>query len=399
VGGVEGAYGDVDAWDGQAMPTIVEMPGALRMTQMSCSGEHSVFLADDGKVFAAGNAQHGQLGFSKRNNTDPTVKQVPLGGVKMIEVACGATHTLTLAENGQVYVFGDYSSSNDHQEPTPLLGNTYIGEGTGSGDAYTMVKKGHGKLHTLSDERYDGAWDRNMMNGYGVYSFPNGDVYKGNWKDCMPDGVMEWSSTAGETYVGTFQGWLKHGSGKWTSTTGDLYEGEFYEDMWQGQGRYTNANGDNYNGSWLKDVMHGTGVFQWANGERYEGEYREDKKEGTGVYTWPSGATYEGQYKENKRHGTGKYLFASGERGGDSYSGEWRSNNMEGKGTYYYKNTDTYIGAFEESKQHGPGELTLSSGECYIVRYDRGNEVSRTLKERSSPRSSSPRGTPKSKVK
>ena len=89
-------------------------------------------------------------------------------------MACGATHTLTLAENGQVYVFGDYSSSNDHQEPTPLLGNTYNGEGEGQGDAYTMVKRGNGKLHTLSDEIYEGAWDRNVFNGYGVYSFPNG---------------------------------------------------------------------------------------------------------------------------------------------------------------------------------------------------------------------------------
>ena len=123
-----------------------------------------------------------------------------------------------------------------------------------------------------------------------------------------------------------------------------------------------------------------------------EGEYQDDKKEGTGVYLWPSGAKYEGQYKENKRHGIGTYYFASGERAGDSYNGEWKANNMDGKGTYTYKNKDIYIGGFAESKQHGPGELTQANGDAWIVRYERGNEVSRVKKAAgNSPRSTSPR--------
>ena len=38
------------------------------------------------------------------------------------------------------------------QEPIPLMGNTYDGEGIGDDNAYTMVKQGQGRLHTLSGE-------------------------------------------------------------------------------------------------------------------------------------------------------------------------------------------------------------------------------------------------------
>lgn len=63
---VEGHYGDIESWDAQALPQPVAFPGGTKVVQIACSGEHSMFLSDQGDVLACGNHSHGQLGFSKR---------------------------------------------------------------------------------------------------------------------------------------------------------------------------------------------------------------------------------------------------------------------------------------------------------------------------------------------
>jgi len=30
---------------------------------------------------------------------------------------------------------------------------------------------------------YNGQWEKDKMNGYGIYKYQNGTVYEGNWAD------------------------------------------------------------------------------------------------------------------------------------------------------------------------------------------------------------------------
>ena len=94
------SVGNDVAWDEQAVPLPVSL--APRVVQISVGNEHSAFLLDDGSVFTCGLRSHGRLGCNKNSPEDPSLQQVPLQHMPIIELACGAAHTLTLAQDGTV---------------------------------------------------------------------------------------------------------------------------------------------------------------------------------------------------------------------------------------------------------------------------------------------------------
>ena len=76
---------------------------------------------------------------------------------RVIEVSCGQHHTVALFEDGTIFVFGDFCSSQDHAAPTALRGNTCHGS---QEPAYSGSRNGRAKITTLCDEVYDGEWVR-----------------------------------------------------------------------------------------------------------------------------------------------------------------------------------------------------------------------------------------------
>ena len=109
--------GQIRTWghnsDGQlghygSAPGLVEVRGVLR--QISCGGAHTAALTDDGQLYVWGRGTEGQLGLGDyRPRTVPALVKA-LGeqdkGTSVLQVACGAAHTLALCDNGDVYSWG-----------------------------------------------------------------------------------------------------------------------------------------------------------------------------------------------------------------------------------------------------------------------------------------------------
>ena len=69
-------------------------------------------------------------------------------------------------------------------------------------------------------------------NGYGTYTYANGDKYVGEFEDGKPQG-----------------------QGTHTCANGDKYVGEFKEGKRTGQATYTTADGTVYKGIWGNDKL------------------------------------------------------------------------------------------------------------------------------------------------
>ena len=96
---------------------------------------------------------------------------------------------------------------------------------------FIKFKKDYGVM----DKLWEGQ--RNIENGQGTYSFPNGGKYEGVWRD----------------------------GGKY------------------GQGTLTFPNGEKYEGVWKDGLISGQGTYTHPDGIKYEGEYKDGKKNGHGT--------------------------------------------------------------------------------------------------------------------
>ncbi len=93
-----------------------------------------------------------------------------------------------------------------------------------------------------------GCIEGNCVNGYGTYSYSNGDKYVGEWKDRK-----------------------HHGQGTYTLPDGTKYEGQWKDDKVNGQGTLTLSNGDKYVGQWKDDKRHGKGTYTFSDGRVLSG--------------------------------------------------------------------------------------------------------------------------------
>ncbi|KAI4884474.1 hypothetical protein NFI96_014102 [Prochilodus magdalenae] len=73
------------------------------IVSVSCGEQHTLLVAEDGRVFSCGRNSKGQLGRAKSKETKVPVIE-GLGGVA--SVACGQEHSLALCDSGQVFSWG-----------------------------------------------------------------------------------------------------------------------------------------------------------------------------------------------------------------------------------------------------------------------------------------------------
>lgn len=96
------------------IPYFVE--NGIRIVDVSCGSRHTGFVAEHGALYMCGSNEYGQLGLSARAlppnsmKVESTPKHVTSLAERIIQVACGMTHTLSLTDENNVYAMG----SNKH---------------------------------------------------------------------------------------------------------------------------------------------------------------------------------------------------------------------------------------------------------------------------------------------
>ena len=87
-------------------PVVVNLPAGVTPTGIATGGEHSLALGNDGKLYAWGYNGSGQLGNnSTTNSATPVVVSLPTG-ITATKVAAGESHSLAIGNDGQVYTWG-----------------------------------------------------------------------------------------------------------------------------------------------------------------------------------------------------------------------------------------------------------------------------------------------------
>ena len=216
--------------------------------------------------------------------------------------------------------------------------------------------------------------------GFGVYSYSDGEIYTGEWRDDKRDGqgALTYGSKtefAGDIYTGDWRDDKRDGQGTFTygsktEFAGDIYTGEWRNDKRHGQGTYTYASGEQYIGDFENGKSHGQGTYTFASGSQYVGDFEDGKIQGQGTFSWPDGDYYKGEFKDDQRHGQGTLYFE-----GKVYIGEFKNNLYDGQGTLTYREGIKYFGAFKNGEIHGQGAFIDADGNVDIGEWSIGKSI------------------------
>jgi alpha-tubulin suppressor-like RCC1 family protein len=127
---------------------------------------HSFVLANDGKVYAAGHNEIGQLGLNDKTNRDRFVAVSSLSGKKIVAIVAGGGHSFAITNDGKVYttgnnIFGQLGLGNSGDgterdrftEVSSLEGKKIIA--IVAGDLHSLALDSDGKVYATG-YKYDG---------------------------------------------------------------------------------------------------------------------------------------------------------------------------------------------------------------------------------------------------
>lgn len=177
-------------------------------------------------------------------STDATFKNGAIDGVAYITYPNGS------------YYHGQYQNNNRHGLGFYMWenGNTYVGgwkDGKQHGLGYTTNKAGvittgglfeDGKLITETTTDYrsnkvNGNCTGNCIDGFGKYTYSNGDMYFGFFKNNQRYGVGSYFWNNKSMYIGAYiLGGKRSGYGMYTYVDGSMFKGMFVDDKIDGLG-------------------------------------------------------------------------------------------------------------------------------------------------------------------
>eukprot|EP00002_Diphylleia_rotans_P006884 TRINITY_DN1631_c0_g1_i4.p1 TRINITY_DN1631_c0_g1~~TRINITY_DN1631_c0_g1_i4.p1 ORF type:complete len:197 (-),score=58.11 TRINITY_DN1631_c0_g1_i4:435-1025(-) len=95
-----------------------------------------------------------------------------------------------------------------------------------------MIVKRHGKgIFIDREQRYEGSWKADAMDGFGTFHYASGATYEGEWVNNRYEG-----------------------KGKYIWPDGSFYEGQFHEDKMHGLGYFTDINGKKWKGNYYNGI-------------------------------------------------------------------------------------------------------------------------------------------------
>ena len=108
------------------------------------------------------------------------------------------------------------------------------------GEFHKDLKSGKGIcIFKLLEEKYEGEFDNNIINGQGYYEWKNGNNFKGNFINGKMNGIGLFIWKDGSKYYGNYKDNVKEGKGKFTWPNGKSFEGNFLNGKPNGKGILT----------------------------------------------------------------------------------------------------------------------------------------------------------------
>ena len=198
---------------------------------------------------------------------------------------------------------------------------------------------------------------------YGKIQFQN-DLYEGFIRNKKCEGYGKYTYENGNYYIGEFKEGKKDGNGiEFYKNNTIKYEGYYEKDKCEKYGKYIYPSGNYYKGQFLNGLKHGNGTEYYKNNAvKYSGDYVNDKCEGYGKFIYESGNYYLGQFSNGLKHGKGKFYYKNNTL---KYEGDFVNDKCEGIGKYIYENGDYYIGEFFDNKRNGKGTYYYKNGTKY----------------------------------
>jgi alpha-tubulin suppressor-like RCC1 family protein len=143
-------------------------PSEVQFKTISAGRLHSLALSNDGKVYAAGHNNAGQLGLGDNNDTNTFKEVTSLNGKNIIAISAGYLHSLALSSDRKVYtagynVFGqlgldDNNHRNTFKEVSSLNGKSITALFAGS--FHSLALSNDGKIYAT-------GWNKNGQLGLG----------------------------------------------------------------------------------------------------------------------------------------------------------------------------------------------------------------------------------------
>lgn len=212
--------------------------------------------------------------------------------------------------------------------------------------------------------------------GFGVYTWSNGDKYVGNWEM----GRMHGHGLQITTPSIECRGMSRAMTPQSARTRRQRHANNHDHDQLQAMhlmGHDALIDNENeervemdtyYIGSWFDDIPHGDGITCYSCGHVYKGEFLDGQRDGYGSYMWPSTAvlngvhaadSYRGYWREGAMNGLGFKRMVVGvapQLFVDTYDGEFVNDMAHGLGTKVFGiNGDSYTGFFHRDARSGHG--------------------------------------------
>ena len=190
--------------------------------------------------------------------------------------------------NGSIYIGElNHGKLDGHGKFMNVLGDIILGFFKDNCfHGYNLIER------TQNNSRFEGQFEKNKFNGYGIEMFSDGSSYFGQYKNNE-----------------------KWGLGTYSWENGCQYQGEWKNGRPNGLGIFIDSKDKYYEGEWKNGMMNGIGLFKWGDGRKYFGGYNNDKRNGFGIYFWNNPLKiYLGFWINGLQNGIGKVLTSFKEK-------------------------------------------------------------------------------------
>jgi alpha-tubulin suppressor-like RCC1 family protein len=137
-------------------------PSEVQFKTIVAGVNHSFALSNNGKVYAAGYNEYGQLGLGDTTDRNTFTKVTSLSGKNITAIFAGDYHSLALSSDGKVYAtgqnaygqlgLGDTTDCNTFTDVTSLSGKTIIAISVGG--FHSLALSNDGKIYATGNNYY-----------------------------------------------------------------------------------------------------------------------------------------------------------------------------------------------------------------------------------------------------